>query len=154
MKFSKLMTRLEAGIFTELAQLKTLLIKDGRDVIDLSVGTPNIPPDPSIRRTIADEALKDENYVYAIEDLPALRQAASRWYARRYGVSIDADTEVCAVLGTQEGLAHCCLPLVDPGDIVILPDPCYPAFQAGASLAGADIFFVPQRPENGLYYRF
>ena len=154
MKFSKLMTRLEAGIFTELAQLKTLLIKDGRDVIDLSVGTPNIPPDTSIRRTIADEALKDENYVYAIEDLPALRQAASRWYARRYGVSIDADTEVCAVLGTQEGLAHCCLPLVDPGDTVILPDPCYPAFQAGASLAGADIFFVPQRPKNGFIIDF
>jgi LL-diaminopimelate aminotransferase len=154
MKFSKLMTRLDAGIFTELARLKTQLHQDGRDVIDLSVGTPNIPPDISIRRTIADEALKDENYVYAIEDLPGLRKAASRWYARRYGVSVNADTEVCAVLGTQEGLAHCCLPLVDPGDTVILPDPCYPAFQTGAALAGAEIFFVPQRSENGFIIDF
>ena len=98
--------------------------------------------------------MADDSYVYAIEDLPSLRETASQWYRRRYGVSIDPDAEICAVLGTQEGLAHCCLPLIDPGDTVILPDPCYPAFRAGAELASADIFFVPQRPENGFLIDF
>ena len=123
-------------------------------MIDLSVGTPNIPPTDAIKQTIVQEAARSENYVYAIEDLPALKQAASRWYSRRYGVSIDAESEVCAVLGTQEGLAHCCLPILDPGDTVILQDPCYPAFMAGAALAHANVFFVPQRPENGFIIDF
>lgn len=149
MKISKLMERLESGIFTELAIEKKKLLQSGVDVIDLSVGTPNIPPIEEIKRTISREANKDENYIYAISDMAELQQAASRWYDRRYGVDIDAETEVCSVLGSQEGLAHCCLPVVDPGDTVILQDPCYPAFYTGAALAHAKVFRVPQKPENG-----
>lgn len=149
MKTSKLMQQLSSGIFTELAQAKTRLTVSGTDVIDLSVGTPNIPPTDELKQTIADEAMDDSSYVYAIEDLPQLRQAAADWYARRYGADIDPDTEVCAVLGTQEGLAHCCLPAVDPGDTVIVPDPCYPAFYTGAAMAHADVYRAPQRAENG-----
>lgn len=149
MKFSDLMGRLESGIFTELAQQKTALLNQGADVIDLSIGTPNIPPAANVKRAIAVEAEQDENYVYAIEDLPELKQAASRWYGQRYGVSIDPETEVCAVLGSQEGLAHCCLPLVNSGDTVILPDPCYPAFHTGAVLARAEVYWAKQRPGNG-----
>ncbi len=148
------MNDLSSGIFTELAKEKAKLKAGGMDVIDLSVGTPNIAPTEAIKRTIAEESLKDENYIYAIDDLPELKQAASDWYQTRYGVAIDADTEVCAVLGTQEGLAHCCLPVIDPGDTVILQDPCYPAFFVGAALAHADVFRVPQKPENGFIVDF
>ncbi len=148
------MNDLSCGIFTELAGEKAKLKASGMDVIDLSVGTPNIAPVAAIKQTIADEALKDESYVYAIDDLPSLRQAASTWYKKRYGVDLNADTEVCAVLGTQEGLAHCCLPIIDPGDTVILQDPCYPAFFTGAALARADVFRVPQRPENSFIIDF
>ncbi len=154
MKLSSLMNDLSSGIFTELAKEKLKLKASGMDVIDLSVGTPNIPPTQAIKQTIADEALKDDSYIYAIDDLPELRQAASNWYQKRYGVDIEADSEVCAVLGTQEGLAHCCLPVIDPGDTVILQDPCYPAFFVGAALARADVFRVPQRPENGFIIDF
>jgi LL-diaminopimelate aminotransferase len=148
MEFSDLMTRLESGIFTELAKEKAALIKAGVDVIDLSVGTPNIPPTDTVKNAIAHEAEKSENYIYAIEDLDELKEAAAAWYGRRYSVDIDPETEVCSVLGTQEGLAHCCLPIINPGDTVILPDPCYPAFYTGAALANADVFWAPQRPEN------
>ena len=148
------MDRLESGIFTELAREKASLKLRGVDVIDLSVGTPNIPPSDTVKSAIANEAVKDENYVYAIEDLGELKRAASEWYVKRYNVSIDPETEVCSVLGSQEGLAHCCLPLVNPGDTVILPDPCYPAFYTGAALAHADIFWAPQRPENGFVIDF
>lgn len=149
MEFSDLMTRLESGIFTELAKEKTALIKAGIDVIDLSVGTPNIPPTDTVKNAIAAEAVKSENYIYAIEDIDELKQAAAAWYAKRYDVDIDPETEVCSVLGTQEGLAHCCLPVINPGDVVILPDPCYPAFYTGAALANAEVFWLQQRPENG-----
>ena len=148
------MNDLSSGIFTELAREKAKLTANGMDVIDLSVGTPNIPPTETIKRTIADEALKDDSYIYAIDDLPELRQAACDWYQTRYGVELNADTEVCAVLGTQEGLAHCCLPVIDPSDTVILQDPCYPAFFTGAALARAEVFRVPQRPENGFIIDF
>ena len=148
------MKRLESGIFTELNKQKTVLISRGIDVIDLSVGTPNIPPGADIKQTIMREAAKDDSYVYAIEDLPELRHAAAGWYSRRYGVCLDPDTEICAVLGTQEGLAHCCLPIINPGDTVLLQDPCYPAFYAGALLAGAKVVSIPQRPENGFIIDF
>ncbi len=148
------MNDLSSGIFTELAREKAKLTANGMDVIDLSVGTPNIPPTETVKRTIADEALKDDSYIYAIDDLPELRQAVCDWYQTRYGVDLNADTEVCAVLGTQEGLAHCCLPVIDPGDTVILQDPCYPAFFTGAALARADVFRVPQKPENGFILDF
>jgi LL-diaminopimelate aminotransferase len=154
MQLSTLMQRLQAGIFAELAQEKAALLKAGADVIDLSVGTPNIPPAPHIRETLTHEADRDESYVYAIGDLPELRETAAAWYGRRYGVTLDAETEICAVLGSQEGLAHCCLPVIDPGDTVVLPDPCYPAFFAGAALAHAQVFSVPQRRENGFIIDF
>lgn len=149
MESSELMKRLESGIFTELAKEKTALKNKGIDVVDLSVGTPNIPPAETVKNAIALEAVKNENYIYAIEDLSELRNAASGWYKKRYGVDVDADTEVCAVLGTQEGISHCCLPVINPGDTVILPDPCYPAFYTGAVLAHADIYWLKQREENG-----
>ena len=148
------MNELSSGIFTELAKEKAALKAKGMDVIDLSVGTPNIAPAQAIKQTIAHEATKDENYVYAIDDMPELKTAASQWYKRRYGVDIDPQTQVCAVLGTQEGLAHCCLPIIDPGDTVILQDPCYPAFFAGAALAHAHVYRVPQRAENGFLIDF
>ncbi len=154
MQTSKLLQRLSSGIFTQLAKEKAALHAAGVDVIDLGVGTPNIPPAPAIKQTISEEAMKDGNYVYAIGDLPELAQAAAAWYQRRYGVTLDPASEVCSVLGTQEGLAHCCLPVVDPGDTVILQDPCYPAFFVGAALAHAEVFRVPQRPENGFLIDF
>ena len=154
MQTSKLLQRLSSGIFTELAREKAALRAAGVDVIDLGVGTPNIPPAHAIKQTIAEEAMKDTSYVYAIGDLPELTEAASAWYRRRYGVTLDPSSEICSVLGTQEGLAHCCLPVIDPGDTVILQDPCYPAFFVGAALAHAEVFRVPQRPEKGFIIDF
>jgi LL-diaminopimelate aminotransferase len=92
MQLSTLMQRLQSGIFAELAQEKAALLKAGVDVVDLSVGTPNIPPAPHIRETLTREADRDESYVYAIGDLPELRDAAAAWYDRRFGVALDPET--------------------------------------------------------------
>ena len=149
MEFAKRMERLETGIFSKLAEIKANRLAEGKSVVDLSVGTPNIPPSETIVNTLLEAAADRGNYVYAISDLPELREAVATWYERRYGVTLDPMHEVISLLGSQEGLSHISLAVTDEGDVVLVPDPCYPAFADGPRIAGAELYFMPQRPENG-----
>jgi LL-diaminopimelate aminotransferase len=149
MKTARRMKNLDKGVFTVILDKKNELIKNGVDVIDLSVGTPNIPPTKCVLDKISNEAIKPENYIYAIKDLDELRQTAASWYKKRYGVELNPMTEILAAYGTQEGLTSAFLPLIDEGDVVILPDPAYPAFTTGALISGAEIYYLPQKEENG-----
>ena len=97
-------------------------------------------------KVLSQEALKPENYVYAITDTSDLLNAAADWYRRRYGVEIDPASEVCSLWGSQEGLSHIALTLIDDGDLTLVPDPCYPVFADGPRLAGSEIFFMPITP--------
>lgn len=148
-QFAKRMDAFGVGIFNQLAQMRTERIAQGLPVVDLSIGAPNIPPAPHIMQELSQQALVPENYLYAIQDTQALQQAVSAWYLRRYGVTLDPDSEIVSLLGSQEGLAHIALSIVDPGDVVLVPDPCYPVFADGPRLAGASLYYMPQRPENG-----
>lgn len=143
------MEALEPGVFARLAARKAELIAGGCDVIDLSVGAPDLPPDQGVTRALCMSAADPAQYVYSLEDIPALRRAAADWYARRFGVLIDPDTEVTSLLGSQEGLAHIALTLCDEGSVALVPDPCYPIFAFGPRLAGARLVTMPMRPENG-----
>ena len=149
MEFAKRMERLETGIFSKLAEVKAHRLAEGKRVVDLSVGTPNIPPSETIVNTLLEAAADRGNYVYAISDLPELREAVATWYQTRYGVTLDPVNEVISLLGSQEGLSHISLAVADEGDVVLVPDPCYPAFADGPRIAGAELYFMPQRPENG-----
>ena len=93
------------------------------------------------------------NYVYAISDRRELLEAVRGWYNIRYGVELDSETEICSLLGSQEGLAHIALSIVDEGDVVLVPDPCYPVFGDGPQIAGARLHYMPQRKENGYIIR-
>ena len=148
MKFAKRMNNFGEGVFARLAAMKLEKISAGEDVIDLSIGAPNIPPPAHVMKVLAEEALKPENYVYAITDTRELRNTAADWYRRRYGVEIDPATEVCSLWGSQEGLSHIALTVIDDGDLTLVPDPCYPIFADGAKLAGSKIFYMPQLREN------
>jgi LL-diaminopimelate aminotransferase len=117
------MGRFEEGVFSSLLAVKNERLAAGRPVFDLSVGTPDIPPGKHIIDALSREVRDPGNYIYAIGDLPELREAAASWYARRYGVDLDPKTEICSLLGSQEGLSHIALPLVDEGDTVLVPDP-------------------------------
>jgi len=98
--------------------------------------------------TLARECAKPENYRYAISDLPELTDAAVDWYRRRFGVGLDRE-QVTSLYGSQEGMAHIAFPLIDPGDVVLVPDPCYPVFAFGPKMAGAELRTMPLRRENG-----
>lgn len=149
MKFAKRMDRFGEGVFSKLAEIKKRKLEAGEQVIDLSIGAPNIPPVERIRKILSEEAMKPENYIYAISDQKALLEAVSDWYQRRYGVTLDPETEVCSLLGSQEGLSHIAMTIVDDGDLVLVPDPCYPVFADGPVLAGAELYYMPQKKENG-----
>lgn len=148
MHFSERMNRFGEGIFSKLLDLKRQKEEKGEEVIDLSVGTPNIPPAAHIRQALCEAAAKPENYTYAIHDQKELLEAVATWYNRRYNVNLDPDLEICSLLGSQEGLAHISFSMIDEGDTVLVPDPCYPIFANGPLLAGASLFYMPQRKEN------
>ncbi len=148
MHFANRMEAFGTGIFSVLLQKKQEKEAQGVSVIDLSVGTPNIPPEERIRQVLSQAALDPKSYVYAIRDTSALQKAATVWYRRRYGVELDPDTQVCSLMGSQEGLSHIALTVADPGDIVLVPDPCYPVFADGPRIAGAQLSYMPLRKEN------
>ena len=105
--------------FTVLLNMKRDMEKEGKRVIDLSVGTPNIPPSDAVIQALVEAAADRKNYIYAIKDMDELHQAVADWYRRRYGVEIDPDREVVSLLGSQEGLAHFALTVIDEGDTAV-----------------------------------
>ena len=153
MEFAERMNRFGEGVFSRLAEIKRQKLEAGESVVDLSIGAPNIPPAQHILDVLCKEAADKSNYIYAINDQKDLLQAVSQWYERRYGVNLDPDTEICSLLGSQEGLAHIAMSIVDEGDLVLVPDPCYPVFADGPRLAGAELYYMPQKKENGYVIR-
>ncbi|MGI6176521.1 MAG: aminotransferase class I/II-fold pyridoxal phosphate-dependent enzyme [Christensenellales bacterium] len=149
MLFSKRMDRLTEGIFTRLADLKRSLKDEGVRVVDLSVGTPNIPPEQHCVQALLEAASDAKKYVYAIGDTQELLDAAAAWYERRYGVTLDASCEIASLLGSQDGLAHLSMTLIDEGDLALVPEPGYPIFISGPQLAGAELYHMPLKKENG-----
>lgn len=144
MKHPKRMNELvKEGIFSQLLTIKKQLHAKGRQVIDLSVGSPDMPPMPHVVEELIKESQKLENYRYAISDLPEFRQAAARWYKRRFDVSLDSATQITSLLGSQEGLAHICLALTDAYDIVMVHDPGYPIYHAGPKIAQNELYAMP-----------
>lgn len=140
MRFSKRMDDLKKSVFTALNEEKKKLEEAGKPVYDFTIGSPDIAPSQAIIQALIESAKEEKSYMYAIHDLPQFRQAVCDYYQNRYGVSLDADSEVLALQGSQEGLAHIALALCDPGDIVLIPSPSYPVFAAGPKMAGAEIY--------------
>ena len=117
-------------------------------IIDLSVGTPDISPAKHIIDALLASGADAENYKYALADTKQLTDAAVEWYQRRFSVTLNREN-VCGLIGSQDGLAHLPLMLLNPGDCILIPDPGYPMFYTGARLASADIMFTPLYEENG-----
>ena len=137
-QFADRMKEYEAGIFQVLNEKKDAAEKLGKKIYNLSVGTPDFPPAKHVMNAVIEAAKKPENYKYALIDIPELIEAVQRRYEKRYEVSLEAD-EVMSVYGSQEGISHICLSLCNPGDVVLVPNPGYPIFGIGPSLAGAEV---------------
>ncbi|NBI30265.1 aminotransferase class I/II-fold pyridoxal phosphate-dependent enzyme [Chengkuizengella marina] len=143
------LNNLGSAIFTELAEWKEQVIKSGIDVIDLGIGSPDLPPSAKVIQTLH-EAIDNSNlYGYPMsEGNLDLRVTVSKWYQYRFNVVLDAHTEVLTLMGSQDGLAHLAMAICNPGDIVLVPDPGYPIYSASLELAGVKPYFVPLQEEH------
>ena len=146
--FSRRSRRLGEGIFSLLNAKKEELLKAGRTVYNFSVGTPDFHPPVHIMEAMQKACSIPENYRYALTDRPELTEAVQGFYARRFGVELGKG-QIMSLYGSQEGMAHIALPLCDPGDLFLAPDPGYPVFSIGPELTGAVCAPYPLYQENG-----
>ncbi len=152
MKFkpSQRLGQLGSAIFSEVAEWKREAANRGADIIDLGIGSPDRPPSARVMQALETAIRNPRNYVYpSSEGALAFRRTAARWCARRFGVELDPEREMLALMGSQDGLAHLAMALTDPGDTALVPDPGYPIYAAGLALAGVVPCFLPLREENG-----
>lgn len=147
MEFSKRMKLFGDEIFAALNDKKVALEAQGRTIYNLSVGTPDFAPAPHIVKALTDAAADPENWKYSLRDIPEMLAAVCSYYKRRFGVDITPD-QVASCNGSQEGCGHIGMVLCDEGDTVLLPNPCYPVFIAGAKLAGAVPYYYPLVKEH------
>jgi LL-diaminopimelate aminotransferase len=142
------MQALTSAIFTQVDDLRKAEVTAGKDVITLSIGSPDMAPAPHIVEALKNSVDCCFNYGYTLsKGDPKLLTAIAKWY-RKFGVDLDPETEIHSLIGSQEGLAHIALCLVNPGDIVLVPDPGYPIFSAGPQVAGAELYYMPLTAAN------
>lgn len=145
--YAKRLDSFQAGIFAILNEKKDELVRQGREVFNLSVGTPDFKPAPHVMEAFYKACQDPENYKYSLVDIPELLQAVVGHYERRYGVHIEPE-EIMSINGSQEGIAHIALALCDAGDVVLVPNPGYPIFSIGPFLCGAEPVTYDLKPEN------
>lgn len=114
------------------------LNQSGEQVINLGIGSPDLPPHPSVIQTLREYAGKANTHGYqSYRGIPALRQAISDWYTRYYGVSLDAGTEILPLIGSKEGIVHICMTYLQAGDEALIPNPGYPTYASAVRLSEA-----------------
>lgn len=137
-----------AEVFASLNNKLLALKAQGKTIYNMSVGTPDFKPYGHVVDALTQAAQDPEMWKYALRDLPELKQAVCDYYERRFGVSGITPSMVQSCNGTQEGVGHLGLALLDPGDTILVPDPCYPVFEAGAKIADAKLEYYPLVPEH------
>jgi LL-diaminopimelate aminotransferase len=148
-KLASRLNLLPPYLFAELDRLKREVQQKGIDVISLGIGDPDLPTPAHIIEALKRTAENPANHRYPdYEGLLRFRESASKWYKRRFEVTLDPNREVCALIGSKEGIANFPVATVDPGDIVLIPDPGYPVYYSGCVFNCGEPYFMPLRREN------
>lgn len=148
MQASQRLDRFGAEVFASLNNKLLALKAQGKTIYNMSVGTPDFKPYDHVVEALTQAVQDPEMWKYALRDLPELKQAVCDYYERRFGVSGITPSMVQSCNGTQEGVGHLGLALLDPGDTILVPDPCYPVFEAGAKIADAKLEYYPLVAEH------
>ena len=148
MQASQRLDHFGAEVFASLNNKLLALKAQGKTIYNMSVGTPDFKPYDHVVEALTQAAQDPEMWKYALRDLPELKQAVCDYYERRFGVSGITPSMVQSCNGTQEGVGHLGLALLDPGDTILVPDPCYPVFEAGAKIADAKLEYYPLVAEH------
>jgi LL-diaminopimelate aminotransferase len=149
MKLADRLNLFDAYLGTAMNLILTRMKQEGKDVINLGLGDPDVIPPEHMRRSLADACYSPDSHHYPSFYSPMpLKKAIAAWYERQYGVKCDPETEVLPLLGSADGLFHIHTCLLDPGDVALVPDPCYPAYIAGVKVAGGIVEALPLLREN------
>lgn len=147
------MKRLPPYVIAEVNAMRAQARQAGRDIIDLGMGNPDLPPPQHVIDKLCEVAMKPDAHGYSqSKGIPGLRRAQANYYGRRFGVDLDPENEVVVTMGSKEGLASLATAITAPGDVVLAPNPSYPIHTFGFIIAGATIRAVPTTPDEG-YFR-
>jgi LL-diaminopimelate aminotransferase len=150
MRVAKRLDQFKAYLGTEMNVRLTRMREEGRDVINLGLGDPDVTPPPHLLGALRDAVSSPDNHHYpSFYSNRPLKEAIAGWYERRFGVTVDPATEVIPLLGSSEGLFVIHLCLLDPGETALVPDPSYPSYAAGVKIAGGQVEAVPLLRKNG-----
>ena len=143
MEFQRI-KRLPPYVFSIIDGMKMEARHRGEDIVDFGMGNPDLPTPPHVVAKLIEAAAKPANHRYSVSrGIYKLRVAIAKWYQRRYGVTIDPDSEAIVTIGAKEGLSHLAWATIDPGDVVLCPSPTYPIHQYAVVLAGGDLRCIP-----------
>jgi len=136
-------------LFASIDRMKQQAIEQGIDLIDLSIGDPDLPTPSPIVHAMKEAVERPANHRYpSYEGMLSFRESVARWYKKRFGVILDPHSEVLSLIGSKEGIGHIPLAFVNPGDIVLVPTPGYPVYATGTLFAGGQSFVMPLKEEN------
>jgi LL-diaminopimelate aminotransferase len=149
-ELAKRLSGLPPYLFAEIDKVKDEMRRQGVDLISLGIGDPDIPTPPHIVKALQVAAEQASNHQYApYEGTQAFRDAVAQWYQRRFRVTLNPATEVMSLIGSKEGIGHLPLAFINPGDVVLVPDPGYPVYHAGTLFAGGESVVMPLHASNG-----
>ncbi|MBS0018638.1 MAG: LL-diaminopimelate aminotransferase [Arthrospira sp. SH-MAG29] len=155
MQFSKRLEPLRSNVFADMDRAKAKALAARQDLIDLSLGSSDVPVANHIIDRIRDSLDDTTTHGYALfRNTKDFRDAAAHWYTQKYGVPVDPETEVLQLIGCQEGTGHLPLAILDPGDFALLQDPGYPSHAGGVYIAGGQIYPMTMLAENGFLPKF
>jgi aspartate/methionine/tyrosine aminotransferase len=149
MQFATRLQPLKSNVFADMDTAKSMALAAGRELIDLSLGSSDLPAQDHVIEAIAQSLHDPSTHGYLLfRGTQGFRQAAAQWYEQKFGIPVNPETEVLPLIGSQEGTAHLPLAVLNPGDFALLLDPGYPSHAGGVYLASGQIYPMPLKPEN------
>jgi LL-diaminopimelate aminotransferase len=148
-EFTERLKKLPPYLFVEIDRAKRKAKAEGRDIIDLGIGDPDEPTPKEIIDALYEAAKDSKNHHYPLDQGSSVfRDKIAKWYKERFGVTLDPEKEILPLIGSKEGISHLPLAFINPGDISLIPDPCYPPYKGGTILAGGIPHIMPLLEEN------
>ncbi|OEF96043.1 LL-diaminopimelate aminotransferase [Desulfuribacillus alkaliarsenatis] len=142
------MKNIGSAIFSEMALRKQNELKKGKNIVDLSIGTPDLPPPKAVIEAMGKAMSEPKSFFYSLKGTEEVHKAITDWYYNRFNVVLNHEQEITTLMGSQDGLAHLPLTILNPGDIALVPDPGYPIYFASVELAGGTVHTMPLLEEN------
>ena len=150
MRFASRVEKIPPYLFVEISRKIAQKRREGIEVISFGIGDPDLETPAPVIQKLREASGDLPNHRYPeSEGLPEFRKATADWYQRRFGVSLDPETEVISLIGAKEGIGHAALCFIEPGDIALVPDPGYPVYSVGTWFAGGECYWMPLKEENG-----